>query len=56
MTLDLIVFEIKGYEVMMMWKRAYERSKYITQTHEGKNDEMRCRQPDTNVDECHVQE
>ena len=23
---------------------------------EAKNDEMRCPQPDTNVDECHVQE
>ena len=56
MTLDLAVFDIKGFEVMMTWKREYERSKYITQTHGGKNDEMRCPQPDTNVDECHVQE
>jgi len=31
-------------------------SKEITQTHGGKNDEMRCPQPDTNADKCHVQE
>ena len=33
-----------------------ERSKQITQTHKGKDDEMRCPQPDMNADECHVQE
>ena len=55
-TLDLAVFDIKGSEVMMMWQRAYDRSKQITQSHGGKNDKMRCPQPDTNADECHVQE
>ena len=41
---------------MMMWKRENERSKQITQTHRGKNDEMRCPQPDTNAGKCHIQE
>ena len=35
-TLDLAVFDIKGYEVMVTWQRSDERSKEITQTHEGK--------------------
>ena len=35
-TLDLAVFDIKRLEVMATWKRADERSKGITQTHEGK--------------------
>ena len=35
-TLDLVVFDIKGSEVMMTWKRTDERSKEITQTHGGK--------------------
>ena len=34
-TLDLAVFDIKGYEVMVTWQREDEWSKYITQTHEG---------------------
>ena len=55
-TLDLAVFDIKGSEVMMTWQRENERSKEITHTHGGKNDEMRCSQPDTNADKCHVQE
>ena len=55
-TLDLVVFDIKGSLVMMMWKRVDERSKEITQTHGGKNDVMRCPQTDTNADKCHVQE
>ena len=55
-TLDMVVFEIKGSKVMMTWQRVDERSKEITQTHGGKNDEMRCPQPDTNADKCHVQE
>ena len=56
MTLDLASFDIKGYEVMMTWKRVDQRSKQITQTHEVKNEKMRCPQPNTNADECHVQE
>ena len=56
MTLDLAVFDIKGSEVMRMLQRADERSKEITQTHGGNNDEMRCPQPDTNADKCYVQE
>ena len=36
MTVDLEVFDIKGYEVMMMWQRVDEKSKDITQTHGGK--------------------
>jgi len=52
----LAVFDIKGFEAMMICKRAYERPKQITQTHGGKIDEMRCPQPDNNADECHVQE
>ena len=55
-TLDLAVFDIKGSEVMTTWQRADERSKNITQTHGGKNDEMRCPQPDMNANECYVQE
>ena len=55
-TLNLVVFYIKGSEVMMTWKREYERSKEITHTHGGKNEEMTCPQPDTNANECHVQE
>ena len=55
-TLDLAVFDIKGSEVMMMWQRENERSKEITQTHGGKNEKMRCPQPDTNAKKCHVQE
>ena len=43
-TLDLAVFDIKGYEVMVMRQRVDEWSKEITQTHGGKNDEMRCPQ------------
>ena len=42
-TLDLVVFDIKGSEVMVTWKRVDERSKEITQTHGGKvkqRDEM----------------
>ena len=35
-TLDLAVFDIKGFEVMVTWKRADELSKEITQTHGGK--------------------
>ena len=35
-TLDLVVFDIKGSEVMMMWQRVDERSKEITRTHGGK--------------------
>ena len=53
---NLEEFDIRGSEVMMTWKREDERSKQITQTHGGKNDEMRCPQPNTNADECHVQE
>ena len=34
-TLDLVVFDIKGSEVMMMWQIEDERSKDITQTHGG---------------------
>ena len=56
MIVDLEVFDIKGSEVMMMWKIIDERSKEITKTHGGKNDEMRYPQPDTNADKCHVQE
>ena len=55
-TLDLGIFDIKGSEVMMMWQRADERSKEITQTHGGKNEKMRCPKPDTNAEKCHVQE
>ena len=40
----------------MTWQRADERPKQITQTHGGKNDEIRFPQPDTNENECHVQE
>ena len=35
-TVDLVVFDIKGFEVMVTWQRADERSKEITQTHGGK--------------------
>ena len=56
MTPDLAVLYIKRSEVMMMWQRENERSKQITQTHGGKNEEMRCPQPNTNVDEFHAQE
>ena len=35
-TLYLAVFDIKGFEVMVTWKRADEQSKEITQTQEGK--------------------
>ena len=56
MTPHLEVFDIKESEVMTMWQGEDERSKEITQTHGGKNDEMRCPQPDTNADKCHVQE
>ena len=38
-TLDLAVFDIKGSKIMMTWQRADERSKQITQTYGGKNDE-----------------
>ena len=41
---------------MVTLQRVDDRSKYITQTHGGKNDEIRCPQPDTNADKCHVQE
>ena len=56
-TVYLVVFDVKSSEVMMTWQRVTERSKEITQTHEGKViNEMRCPQPDTNADKCHVQE
>ena len=55
-TLDLAVFDIKGSKVMTTLQRVDERSKDITKTHGGKNDEMRCPQPNTNADKCHVQE
>ena len=47
-TLDLAVFDIKGSEVMVTRKRADERSKWITQTHEGKMTNMGYPQPNMN--------
>ena len=57
MTVDLAVFDINGSEVMATRQRTDGRSKGIIQTHEGKaKNEMRCPQPNTNADKCHVQE
>ena len=55
-TVSLAVFDIKRLEVIVTRQRADELSKEITQTHGGKNDKMRCPQPDMTVDKCHVQE
>ena len=55
-TVDLAVFDIKGSKVMATWQREDEWLIEITQTHGGKkNNEMRCPQPDTNANKCHVQ-